>query len=141
MWRPLWLRKWVLAIFAILFAVLLVALLVVRYYVHRDQGLAVAQSTSHYVWTYLPTTVLVVLVALWRPVDYYCKSLTPWAELWKLPTTASKSVLLDYISPFQILSCIRALSHGHWAVFASIVAFFILKLMVSTVCNCAQEND
>ena len=130
LWRPLWLRKVVLLSFTVLFAGLLAALFIIRHYVQNDQGFGVAQSTSHYTWTYLPTTVLVVLVALWRPVDYYCKSLTPWAELRRGPISASKSVLLDYISPFQIFSCIKATRHGHWAVVASITAFSILKLMV-----------
>lgn len=131
LWRPLWLRKPVLGSFAILFAGLLATLIVLRYHANDDHGFGVAKSTSHYTWTYLPTTVVVILVGLWRPVDYYCKTLVPWAELRKGPVQASKSVLLDYVSPFQIFSCIKAFQRGHWAVVTSILAFLLLKFMVS----------
>ena len=129
-WRPLWLRRLVLTSFLVLFAGLLAALLLLRHYDDGGRGYGVATSTSHYVWTYLPTTVLVVLVGLWRPVDYYCKALTPWAELRKGPATASKSILLDYISPVTPVSCYRAIRNKHWAVVAGITSLWILKLMV-----------
>ena len=129
-WQPLWLRRLVLVSFLVLFAGLLAALLLLRHYDDDGRGYSVAASTNHYVWTYLPTTVLVVLVGLWRPVDYYCKALTPWAELRKGSAAASKTILLDYMSPITPVSCYRAIFNKHWAVVASIISLWILKLMV-----------
>jgi len=131
LWCPFWLHKLVLAAFVVTFALLLAGCLVVWYMTKDDNGFAVAKSTSHLTWTYAPTAVLVIVVGLWRQVDYHCKALTPWAELRKGYVTASRSILLDYISPLQISAFAKASQNGHWAVLASIFAFALLKLMVS----------
>jgi hypothetical protein len=131
LWRPFWLRELVLAAFILAYALLLAALLVLWYYAKDDNGFKVARSTKHEAWTYAPTAVLVIVVALWRQVDYHCKALMPWAELRKGPVTASQSLLLDYTSPDQFRAFLKASRNGHWAVLASIAAFAILKLMVS----------
>jgi hypothetical protein len=131
LWRPFWLHELVLAAFVVTFALLLAGCLVIWHMTKVDNGFAIAKSTSHLTWTYAPTAVLVILVGLWRQVDYHCKALTPWAELRKGPVTASRSILLDYTSPLQISAFVKASQNGHWAVLASIFAFALLKLMVS----------
>jgi hypothetical protein len=44
-------------------------------------------------------TVLTIIIALWRQVDFSNRQLTPWQELQNGPSTARRTVLLDYVSP------------------------------------------
>lgn len=131
LWVPFWLSKIVLICFLLLFAALLTALLLVWNSNIQRNGFYVADSTSPYTWTYGPTAVLVIVISLWRMVDYHCKTLTPWSELRNGPVVASKSIRLDYLSPLQFLSLLKALANGHFAVVATIVGFFLLKIIVS----------
>lgn len=80
LWIPIWLSKIVLICFLLLFAALLTALLLVWYANNQRNGFYVAASTSPYTWTYGPTAVLVILISLWRRLDYHSKTLTPWQE-------------------------------------------------------------
>jgi hypothetical protein len=131
LWIPFWLSKIVLICFLLLFAALLVGLLLIWYSDVQRSGFYVAASTSPYTWTYGPTAVLVIVISLWRMVDFHCKSLTPWDELRRGPVVASRSLLLDYLSPLQLSSLLKALGNGHFAVVATIVGFVILKTLVS----------
>lgn len=129
MWRPFWLRRAVLAGFLFMYAALLTVVLLVRNLSVKYNGFFVANSTSHYAWTYGPTAVLVLATSLWRQVDYYCKTLTPWSQMHKGPASASLTILLDYVSPFQCVAFVKALKEGHIAVVASIAGFGLLKLI------------
>ena len=137
LWMPLWLRKSTLVMFALLFSAFIAALLTSRYFSNKYNGFHVAASTNHYVWTYVPTAVLVVVVSLWRQVDYQCKSLMPWDELRRGPVSASRSLLVDYISPIQIVSFVQAFKRRHIPVIVSIFVFFLLKVVVGT-CSKAE---
>lgn len=131
LWIPIWLSKIVLICFLLLFAALLTGLLLIWHWNLEKNGFYVAPSTSPYTWTYGPTAVLVIVISLWRMVDFNCKSLTPWDELRRGPVVASRSLLLDYLSPFQLSSLLKALRNGHVAVMSTIAGFVILKALVS----------
>lgn len=124
---PFWLRKVALLLFVFIFAFCSVSLVVLHYVIRAQDGLPLKISSSQYSWTYGPTAVLVIILSLWRRIDYYYKSTQPWTELQSGPVSASKSLLLDYISPFQLQSMYRALKVGHYRVFATIFSFFLLK--------------
>lgn len=75
--------------------------------------------------------MLVIVGALWRQVDYANKILTPWKELRDGPTTADKSLLLDYIYPLLPTSLWMALKNRHWAVAMSILGHLLILGTVS----------
>ncbi|PGH14249.1 hypothetical protein AJ80_05989 [Polytolypa hystricis UAMH7299] len=130
LWTPFWLKKPTLIGFILLFSLLWAALLILRHFVERNQGLAITVTSNHYAWTYGPTAILVLVVALWRQVDYYCKALQPWQRMRNGPVAASESLLLDYISPFQVISFYSSLKAGHLSVASSALGFGLLKLVV-----------
>ncbi|KAI0551182.1 hypothetical protein F4679DRAFT_539599 [Xylaria curta] len=135
LWRSVWLRKATLVSFTTLFTAMWISLILIwRYDVNQD-GFALTISSSHYSWVYGPTAILTIVVSLWRQVDYYCKISQPWKDMRIHITDASKSLLLDYISPLQVKSLYRATKNRHWAVAASTLGFMILKFItiVSTV--------
>jgi hypothetical protein len=116
-----------------LFAALVLALLLPWHYSNLHNGFTLV-SLNHYAWTYGPTAILAIISALWRQIDFYCKALIPWDELRKGGATASRSLLLDYISPIQPIGFRQALKNRHFSVIATILAVDILKLvtLVST---------
>jgi Protein of unknown function (DUF3433) len=133
MWNPGWLSAVSLICFMCLFAALVLALLLLWYYSNLYNGFTLV-SLNHYAWTLGPTGILVIIASLWRQVDFHCKALTPWNELRRGGATASRSLLLDYISPMQPIGLGQALKNRHFSVIATILAVDMLKLvtLVST---------
>lgn len=129
-WTSVWLRKRTLLALAALFTSLAASLIAVWLANRSQHGFRPVLSKNHYAWTYGPTAVLVVVLTLWRQVDYHCKLMQPWQELRHGPADAERSMLLDYLSPLNITSFFRAVRHRHVSVAASIAGFAILKLVI-----------
>ena len=127
-WYARWLALSTLISLVVMFLAFVIALLLLWRFDKTNNGLAL-NTSFRYVWAYGPTAVLVVVVSLWRQIDYWCKKLAPWDELKKHDAIASKSLLLDYISPIQLISLWRACKNRHVAVVASILGFTVLKLL------------
>ncbi|KAH0847288.1 hypothetical protein AYO21_07323 [Fonsecaea monophora] len=128
-WNPFFLRPWILIAFALFFVAVIVALQVVYTVSQNNYGIATSSDENHYLWTYGPTAVFVVVTVLWRQVDYAAKSIQPWAEMAKGPQRAENSLLLDYVTPLQLSSLWRSLRRGHFAVSSSIIVFVLIKVI------------
>ncbi|KIW14529.1 hypothetical protein PV08_07313 [Exophiala spinifera] len=129
MWNSLWLSTTVLSAVTGLYALLIVVLLFIWNYINRNAGIPLITS-DHYSWTYGPTALLVIVVAVWRQVDYHCKAIAPWATLSQEPLKGSSNILLDYVSPIQVFSLYKSVSGKHHTVTAGILGFILLKLIV-----------
>ncbi|CEI63321.1 unnamed protein product [Fusarium venenatum] len=140
---PFWLTKAALLLFVFIFASCSVSLIAMHRFMHAQGGLPLKLSSSEYSWTYGPTAVLVIIMSLWRRIDYYYKSTQPWMELQSGPVPASRSLLLDYISPFQLQSMYQAFRFGHYRVTATIFSFFLMKaiILVSTTLFVVQNSS
>ena len=102
-------------------------LLAVGWYLsHKEDGFS-TPIVSQGVLTYAPTAVMLLIISLWRQVDYYCKTSAPWDELTRSPATAARSVLLDYVSTFQAIGLFQSIRNGHVAVVLGILGFVFLK--------------
>ncbi|KAI0548373.1 hypothetical protein F4679DRAFT_550914 [Xylaria curta] len=130
LWTSFWLRKVTLLLFSALFTGLWIALILLWHYNTQMNGFQLNFSSNPYTWTYGPTVVLTILVGLWRQVDYHCKLLQPWKAMQTGPAVSTTSVLLDYISPLQILSFWRALKNRHWVVVLTVAGFTLLKAII-----------
>jgi Protein of unknown function (DUF3433) len=62
-------------------------------------------------------------------VDYQTKLLMPWAQMRKGPSSADKTVLLDYTSPLLIVSLFKACRNLHFPVSLTIVGFVLIKIL------------
>ncbi|KAF4436129.1 hypothetical protein FACUT_6701 [Fusarium acutatum] len=140
---PFWLSKYVLLIFALIFTTLAGSLIALKCVSDSKDGFPLNFSSSEYSWTYGPTAVLVIVLSFWRRVDYYYKAAQPWRELESGPVLGSRSLLLDYVSPFQLQSVYRAFKFRHYRVFATILSFFLLKgiILVSTTLFVVQYSS
>lgn len=130
MWTPIWLKKRTLVAFVVLYIVLLSSVILLWHFSRDKNGFAPRISTNHYTWTYGPTAVLVIVLGLWRQVEYFCKVLAPWHEM-KHGAKSSRSLFLDYVSPFQVASLWLAFKQKTMFVIAAILGFACLKLVVS----------
>ena len=128
-WRPIWLEKLSLALLAFSIAALLAALAVVCNASDVDNGFSVSSTAEHYAWTYVPTAIVVLVVALLRQVDFHTKSLMPWKELRYGPTSPYDSILVDYISDFQLSAFLAAFKRLHVPVMITITTFLIAKAL------------
>lgn len=54
----------------------------------------------------------------------------PWIELQKGPEPAEKTLLLDYISPLEILTTVKAFKNRHWLVLATQASFNLTKIVI-----------
>ncbi|KAF5554140.1 hypothetical protein FMEXI_2124 [Fusarium mexicanum] len=138
---PFWLSKYALVIFALIFAALAASLITLKCVSDTKDGFPLHFSSNEYSWTYGPTAVLIIVLSFWRRVDYYYKAAEPWRELQSGPVLGSRSLLLDYVSPFQLQSVYRAFKFRHYRVFATIISFFLLKsiILVSTTLFVVQH--
>jgi hypothetical protein len=129
-WTSIWLRKPTLLTLIALFTALVASLIVLLTVELSRDGIPPTLSSNHYVWTYGPTAVLVVFLSLWRQVDYYCKPMQPWQEMYESPKDADNSLMLNHISPVLIISWIRAVHRRHVPVAASVTGFTTMKLII-----------
>lgn len=127
-----WLSKTSLVLFFFLFAACAGSLVALDRHMASLDDLRLTLSSSSYSWTYGPTAILVAILSFWRRVEYYYKSSQPWRELQACaePAPPERSLLLDYITPFQGTSIVRAMKNGHHSVAAAIFCFFLLKLII-----------
>lgn len=127
-WNPFWLSRSLLGSVSVASLALLAALVALLVVSKSNDGVKVI--SNHYVRTYTPTAILILLSAIWRQVDFHCKHLTPWAVLYRGESAADTSVLLDYVSPIQIKSFTTALRNRNLPVVCTITGFTILKVLI-----------
>ena len=127
-WRPLSLRPAGLIFYGTVLACILIALVVIWRYSIAHRGFTLI-TTNHYIWTLGPTAVFIVVISYWRLVDYHSKALSAWAELSKRPSSANRTLLLDYVSPLLPTTFWLASKTGHYAVCLSILGFVIFQII------------
>lgn len=129
LYQPLWLTKPLFAVLILLFTILWVALIIL-WHVSLEDGLSLKVTSSHYAWTYGPTVILVVIFSIWRQVDYHCKLTQPWREMISTHSIPQRSLLLDYISPMQVVGLYKSLRQRHYPMVLSVAGFIVLKLVI-----------
>ncbi|PYI10640.1 hypothetical protein BO78DRAFT_305655 [Aspergillus sclerotiicarbonarius CBS 121057] len=128
MWIPAMLRSMTLVAFAILFIIFIIVIEVLYSVSCQKEGLSTSQERLHYLWTYGPTAVLTIVAGFWGQVEYRTKQLAPWKAMHQEPKPASQSLLLDYVSDWNVVIMLRALKHT-WAVPLAVLGTLLIKLV------------
>ncbi|EXF75646.1 hypothetical protein CFIO01_04579 [Colletotrichum fioriniae PJ7] len=128
LWTPPWVQKTSLLGFAFVFTALWIALVVLARYDIANSGFIITATSSRFSWTYGPTAVFVAITGLWRQVDYHSKMHQPWQQMAKGPSPASKSLLLDYVSPILSTGLVRSFRNRHWIAAAAMTGSAVLKM-------------
>ncbi|KXG47473.1 Protein of unknown function DUF3433 [Penicillium griseofulvum] len=129
-WRPCYLRRGVLLVFAIIFCIIIAALETLNQISQAHNGIASSNKSRHYFWTYGPTAILTIVASFWSRVEFQAKQSAPWYSLLHGPEQAEKNVLLDYISEMQMISIWRALKNKHFIVASGVASSILLRLLV-----------
>lgn len=130
-WKPFWLRPVVLITFGSICFLCIALLQTLQALSNRNQGLGNGNQNYHYIWTYLPTTWITILLASWFRVTFQAQITAPWLRLLSgLPSKGEHSLTLDYTSMLQPTVLVKSFRLRDWLVTASIVGCMILQLTV-----------
>ncbi|KAH6889212.1 hypothetical protein B0T10DRAFT_404810 [Thelonectria olida] len=129
-WRPLFLHRRILLIFAVLFAALIGGLEAVLAISGQNDGLRKADQVSRFVWQYGVVLVFVVVAAFWARVEHQAATAAPWMRMINAPTEIDKSLLLDYVSKFPPWAMITAAKNRDWLVASVFAVGLLLKFVI-----------
>ncbi|KAI0430131.1 hypothetical protein F5Y09DRAFT_308547 [Xylaria sp. FL1042] len=134
-WRPVYLRRAVLLSFITLFVLIIVAIESLLFASNKNKGIATANSTEHYLWTYGPTAFLTGVAAVWARTEYQSKLVAPWIRLSQHRRSehaipASRTLLLDYVSEFSIFTLFTSLRHRDFTVFITTLVSMLIKVLI-----------
>ena len=129
-WRPSYLRRRVIFAFLALWIALIASLEVLYQISQQQRGLAASIQSRHYLWTYGPTAVLTIIAAFWARAEYQAKQVAPWARMATEGASASRTVLLDYVTPVAPMCIFRAIRNRDYLVGTSAFCSLLLKLMI-----------
>ncbi|KAE9375289.1 hypothetical protein N431DRAFT_480609 [Stipitochalara longipes BDJ] len=127
MWNPIWLSIPALCCIIATTLIFVAALIFLWRWSDDHRGFVILVDVSE-LWTFAPTALLVLLIAIWRQVDFYCKALQPWREL-QSGNAPAATLFRDYISPSAPVAIYRAFRGKHLTVILSISGFILLKLV------------
>lgn len=148
MWSPVMLRSVSLAVFGVLFICFIIVIEVLYSVSTQKNGLSTSEERYHYLWTYGPTAgkpsfayleslyvkyanpaVLTIVAGFWGQVEYRTKQLMPWKFMSQEPKPATHSLLLDYVSDWNVVILFRALKQSSWAVVLAVLGTLLIKLI------------
>lgn len=74
--------------------------------------------------------VFTIVAAFWTKVNYHLMQLAPWRSLAAGQTSAKQSLLLDYISAWNVGALFTSAKARHFDVTAGIAATLLMQLMI-----------
>ncbi|KAK4444039.1 hypothetical protein QBC34DRAFT_361001 [Podospora aff. communis PSN243] len=115
---------------AAIFASCLLLIEVLNHVSTRDGGFASAERGNYYLWTFGPVFVLSMVAAFWGQVESQVQHSMPWLELKKGYKPADRNLLVNYVTPWSVVSLFKSLLAGHFPVSAAVMAGLLLKILI-----------
>ncbi|KAF2116381.1 hypothetical protein BDV96DRAFT_51302 [Lophiotrema nucula] len=129
-WIPYHLRSSFLLILASGFVILAILLAGLYMFSQSRRGFIKDHENLHYVFKYAPTTILTIFAAFWGKVEYRAKQMAPWIAMSQGLASAERTILLDYLSPWNVRVLPRALKAKHYSVALGISGSLLIKLLI-----------
>ncbi|KAK8010068.1 hypothetical protein PG990_009033 [Apiospora arundinis] len=92
------------------------------------------------IWKYLPTVVVVILLAVWHRIDFSTRILQPWANLRKGPASAEDTVFLDLLTPMLPTLIWTASRIKAWPSLITILTVLLMGLVRALSTGLIQVN-
>jgi hypothetical protein len=129
LWTPTFLNR--TSLFVLLACSTAVALTLPILYTisERNNGLCATEAKLYYLWTCGPTAVLTLIAVFWDRLVYHSKQLMPWIVMRK-SSSASQTILLDYISVWSASALYAAIKKAHYYVVVPLAGQLVLTLMI-----------
>ncbi|KAK6827409.1 hypothetical protein PG987_010750 [Apiospora arundinis] len=141
-WKPFWLRQFTLIVMTVLLVASAAGTLWLYIKSNNEKGLGSVSSKWDLVniWKYLPTVVVVILLAVWHRIDFSTRILQPWANLRKGPASAEDTVFLDLLTP-MLPSLIWTVSRiKAWPSMITILTVLLMGLVRALSTGLIQVN-
>ncbi|KXH25185.1 hypothetical protein CSIM01_04129 [Colletotrichum simmondsii] len=132
-WRPDWLRPFVLANFAVFFICAEVAHLIMLCYSLKHGGSFRARSNFTFVWRFGPTAVLTFVASLWARVELQAQRYNIWIILRNRQSVDDADYDLDYTSMMVPTLLYQSLRRKHLLVFLTTLVSLLLKVQIVLV--------
>jgi hypothetical protein len=133
----------VLGTFAVCFGSLLAGLEILLDASIRHQGLVSADTrVYYYLWKYSPTGLMAIITAFWARVAVQMKMVAPWLRMAQnngRPSSAEKTVLLDYFDMWIPDVLFTAFRNGDWLVLLAVLTE--LALITATALSASLINS
>jgi hypothetical protein len=130
-WRPLPIRLIPRLGTLLVTALIVVALEVLLYFSRRDNGLAVVNTSNydHYAWTYIPGVVMSSLHLLYGVIDFSTRVVQPYVQLKKRPSTAGKTIFVNYLSHLTVIAAWKSILNKHFMVLSTAVTMLLAPFL------------
>ncbi|KAF4454683.1 hypothetical protein F53441_2761 [Fusarium austroafricanum] len=129
-WRPVFLHRRILAIYAAVFVVLIAGVQIALQLSEHNDGLRESDDLSRYLWQYGTTLVFILVAAFWYRVEFQASASMPWIRMLNNQVAADKSLLLDYVSLSEPMAILKAIRNKDWLVAIPVITGIIFKLIV-----------
>jgi Protein of unknown function (DUF3433) len=132
-WNPL--PSLLRIIIVVLGILCIVALEALHQLSKKHTGLTDISSASDlpFVATFISAILLIALAGCFGFIDFYTRLLQPYHQLKKYPSTASRSILLNYLSQLTPVTIWTSASYKHLAVFLTASTSLIAPILVIIV--------
>lgn len=81
-------------------------------------------------WRYGPTALLTLVASFWTRVECQAKIVAPWIKMTRGFTATRESLMLDYLSQFQLFSITSAIKNKDHAVAATTFTSLLIKALL-----------
>lgn len=138
-WRPVYLSKRALAAFLMTFSALAAGAQIMLLLSKRNSGLSGVNDGLHRVlWRYGPTALLTLVASFWTRVECQAKTIAPWIKMTRGFTATRESVMLDYLSQFQLFSITSAIKNkDHTVAATTFTSLLIRALLILSTSLCS----
>ncbi|KAM0187447.1 hypothetical protein ACHAPI_011163 [Fusarium lateritium] len=129
-WRPVFLHRRILCLYAIVFVVLIAGVQVALQLSEHNGGLRESDDLSRYLWQYGTTLVFITVATFWNRVEFQASAAMPWIRMLNNQMEVDKSLLLDYVSLSEPVAIVKSIRNTDWLVATPLSAGIIFKLIV-----------
>lgn len=129
-WTPLFLRRYILSLFLSAFLLVAVALAVLFSVAKKNHGIVNVREDLSYLWIFGPTVVFIIIAAFWTQVEFRTMQMMPWNVMSKGQAPAEDSVLLDYVSMWNVVAMFTAAKRKHWVVSVAVLGTLLVKVLI-----------
>ena len=101
-------------------------------YSNHNNGFVTAVESQALLWHYGPVIALSLIAGIWGQLEYSAARSLPWLQLLPKPNPLppDKNLLLNYVSPWSIVSLFRSLLARHFPVTIATFGGLLLKVAI-----------
>lgn len=129
-WRPSFLTRTNLFAFIATMALLIAGLETIWGVSQKNSGIASADASLQYLWTYGPSAILTFISAIWNCVEYEAKAITPWLRKAKAKNQSLEYLTIDYVSMNTLVVPFRSLARRDFLVTACAIVSLSLNALI-----------